>query len=102
MIQILIKALMALPSTDFMLCMYIVPPSLQSDPSIAALKSLADKLESCFFPTFWTELAKVNVDVPGFEDAVRSFIVGVVAVSVALLWFLLHVGTFLAYSRGIL
>mmetsp|Transcript_39090 Transcript_39090/g.96213 ORF Transcript_39090/g.96213 Transcript_39090/m.96213 type:complete len:211 (-) Transcript_39090:146-778(-) len=78
--KILIKALMALPATDFMLCMYIVPPSLQSDTGIAALKSLADKLESCFFAQFWKELSGSAVtEVPKFEETIRAFIVGVIS-----------------------
>uniref|UniRef100_A0A7S0YL26 Eukaryotic translation initiation factor 3 subunit K n=1 Tax=Hemiselmis tepida TaxID=464990 RepID=A0A7S0YL26_9CRYP len=82
--KILTKALMALPQSDFMLCMYIVPPSVQADPSIVQLKSLADKLESCFFDKFWAEMASTKVDVPGFEDAVRGFIAGVISATFTL------------------
>uniref|UniRef100_A0A7S0Y1Q2 Eukaryotic translation initiation factor 3 subunit K n=2 Tax=Hemiselmis andersenii TaxID=464988 RepID=A0A7S0Y1Q2_HEMAN len=83
--KILTKALMALPQSDFMLCMYIVPPSVQADPSIVQLKSLADKLESCFFDKFWAEMASAKIEVPGFEDAVRGFIAGVIAATFTLI-----------------
>jgi translation initiation factor 3 subunit K len=68
-----------MPSTDFMLCMYLLPPSLEADPTITGLKLLADYLESCFFEKFWNELPKVKVEVPGFEAAIRDFIAGVVS-----------------------
>jgi translation initiation factor 3 subunit K len=48
-LQILMKALMELPGTDFMLCMYLIPVTAQKDASIETLKTLADKLESCMF-----------------------------------------------------
>jgi translation initiation factor 3 subunit K len=83
-VQILIKALMALPDTDYMLCTYLIPVSIQSDPSIAALKSLADQLESCSFQKFWSEVSSSSAllsTVPGFDDAIRKFILSVVSVS---------------------
>ena len=78
------KALMALPETDYMLCTYLLPVTIQNDPSIQALKALADHLESCNFQQFWTEAANCGAQlgtVPGFEEAVRKFILGVVSVS---------------------
>lgn len=76
---------MALPATDFMLCMYIIPPTLQSDANVSALKSLADKLESCFFAQFWAELDKVKIDVPNFEERIRTFVVGVISATYQLI-----------------
>lgn len=76
---------MAMPATDFMLCMYIIPPSLESDPTISGIKLLADYLESCFFEKFWNELPKVKIDVPGFEDAIRTFIAGVITATFKLI-----------------
>ena len=75
---------MALPDTDYMLCTYLIPVSIQSDPSIAALKSLADQLESCSFQKFWSEVSSSSAllsTVPGFDDAIRKFILSVVSVS---------------------
>lgn len=43
------KALMQLPETDFMLCLYLLPVSVQKDPQVETLKSLWDKLETCQF-----------------------------------------------------
>ena len=43
------KALMKLPETDFMLCLYLLPVAVQKDAQIETLKSLWDKLETCQF-----------------------------------------------------
>lgn len=43
------KALMKLPETDFMLCLYLLPVAVQKDAQIEMLKSLWDKLETCQF-----------------------------------------------------
>jgi len=48
-VQILMKALMRLPETDFMLCLYLLPVAVQKDAQVEALKSLWDKLETCQF-----------------------------------------------------
>ena len=74
---------MALPDTDYMLCTYLIPVSIHSDASIATLKSLADQLESCSFQKFWSEAATCGPllsTVPGFEAAIRKFILDVVSV----------------------
>ena len=81
------KALMALPETDYMLCTYLIPVSIHSDASISTLKSLADQLESCSFQKFWSEAATCGPllsTVPGFEAAIRKFILDVVSVRVHL------------------
>lgn len=59
--QILMKALMEMPGTDFMLCMYLIPVTTQKDASIETLKTLADKLESCMFKQFWTEVSHRSI-----------------------------------------
>ena len=52
-LQILTKALMRMPETDFMLCLYLLPVAVQKDAKIDALKSLWDKLETCEFKVLW-------------------------------------------------
>ena len=47
--KILMKALMQMPATDFMLCLYLLPVAVQKDKQIEDLKSLWDKLETCQF-----------------------------------------------------
>lgn len=76
------QALTALPSPDFLLALYLVPGPLQSkQPSIAALIELERTLQTAQFAAFWERAAAPEVRsvldrVPGFDEAVRGFIVG--------------------------
>jgi len=83
--KILTKALMRMPETDFMLCLYLLPVAVQKDAKIDALKSLWDKLETCEFKIFWEEYGKMAGDltVPKdqIEAGVRKFVVGVVGMT---------------------
>jgi translation initiation factor 3 subunit K len=47
--KVLMKALMQLPGTDFMLCLYLLPVAVQKDKQVEELKALWDKLETCQF-----------------------------------------------------
>merc|ERR1712127_1173698 len=88
--KILMKALMKLPETDFMLCLYLLPVAVQKDAQIETLKSLWDKLETCQFKDFWAEAGgdkakALLTSIPKFDDAMRSFIIGVVGMTYQLI-----------------
>merc|ERR1712216_526657 len=53
--QVLTKALMQLPQSDFNLCLYLLPESILQDEGVKGLQSLANTLESCDFPKFWEQ-----------------------------------------------
>eukprot|EP01112_Ceratiomyxa_fruticulosa_P015018 TRINITY_DN4369_c0_g2_i1.p1 TRINITY_DN4369_c0_g2~~TRINITY_DN4369_c0_g2_i1.p1 ORF type:complete len:209 (+),score=39.03 TRINITY_DN4369_c0_g2_i1:125-751(+) len=74
---ILLKALMALPTTDFLLCSYLIPEKIQTDESLNLIFTIASHLECAKFKEFWTEATKLPNRIPGFDDAVRVFILGV-------------------------
>ena len=52
--KILLKALMKLPSTDYITCSYLIPERVQEMELIASIASLASLLETCSFRQFWT------------------------------------------------
>ncbi|KAJ1474483.1 COP9 signalosome, partial [Baffinella frigidus] len=73
---------MDLPEPNFMLCIHLLPANLAKDASIDALRSMADKLESCQFKAFWTECGqqKAVCDmVAGFHDKIRDHVAFVVS-----------------------
>ena len=59
--QVLVKALMAMPSSDFNLCYCLLPDALLSEATVTSLRSLSNLLESCDFAAFWEEAAKIEV-----------------------------------------
>ena len=75
--KILVKALMNLPNTDFLLCTYLIPDRVQELEPIASIATLATLLETCAFRKVWQSLTPLDElvrGVPGFEDALRRFI----------------------------
>eukprot|EP01113_Clastostelium_recurvatum_P022691 TRINITY_DN2714_c0_g1_i1.p1 TRINITY_DN2714_c0_g1~~TRINITY_DN2714_c0_g1_i1.p1 ORF type:complete len:208 (+),score=46.07 TRINITY_DN2714_c0_g1_i1:106-729(+) len=74
---ILQKALMALPSTDFLLCSYLISEKSQSNETITLLSTLSSHLECARFKDFWAEASKLQKTPPGFDNAIRNFILGV-------------------------
>mmetsp|Transcript_16881 Transcript_16881/g.34439 ORF Transcript_16881/g.34439 Transcript_16881/m.34439 type:complete len:218 (-) Transcript_16881:206-859(-) len=76
---ILLKALMALPATDFSLCMYQIPE--KHHQSLRDVVHLAQQLQMAKLKAFWKEAADVKVlsQAQGWEKAVRTFVMGVVA-----------------------
>jgi len=79
--KILIKALMNLPSTDFSLCMYLIPEKLHHEEPIRSLITLSNLLEPAQFENFWVEAntCKEFLDtIPGFYESIRGFIITVV------------------------
>ncbi|CAM9235258.1 unnamed protein product [Ectocarpus fasciculatus] len=81
---VLAKALMNVPSTDFMALMYIVPPQLHRCEPVHSLKRGADSLETAKFVDFWQNCADGDMpalieSVPGFKKHIRVFIVHTLA-----------------------
>jgi len=82
--KILIKALMNLPHTHFLLCSYLVNERLQTEESLSKLFTLANLLETAHFKGFWTEAANATdllAQVPGFNDAIRNFVAGLIGIT---------------------
>jgi len=82
--QILCKALMNLPHNDFALCMYLIPEKLHEEEPIHILTCLSQLLEICHFSEFWIEAKTCRElldTIPGFDDSIRGFIIGVVTIS---------------------
>ncbi|OTF76938.1 eukaryotic translation initiation factor 3 subunit K-like protein [Euroglyphus maynei] len=86
-IKILLKALTALPNTDFILCKSLIHPSLmeeETDDELKHVLNLHQSLETCNFEEFWKVLrAKpaVYMNITGFEDSIRKFICYVVKIT---------------------
>ena len=80
---ILAKALMALPSTDMMLSLYLVPEDVRARAPVSELVVYGELLETAKFAEFW-EMAKLGSNplldgIVGFDTAIRSYMVGVFA-----------------------
>lgn len=80
--KILIKALMNLPSTDFLCALYLIPERRQVDEPVPIISRLASLLETGCFTQFWSDAgacADLLASVPGSLDSIREFILSVVA-----------------------
>lgn len=79
--KILIKALMTLPSTDFLCALYLVPERRQVDEPIPVISRLAELLQTGCFREFWEASGacrKLLESVPGSLEAVRKFMSSVI------------------------
>eukprot|EP00794_Sanderia_malayensis_P017629 gene17629-19383_t len=86
--QILLKALMNLPHTDFTLCRCLISETFQDMPTISKVISLSHKLETCEFRKFWSELeeSKTIIEgIKGFEESIRKFIISVLNITFQLI-----------------
>lgn len=83
-VQILMKSLMNLPYTDFVLSKCLLSQDIQEDPTVKTIMYLSDLLEMCQFKTFWKDINKegelINC-VSGFEDAIRKFVCHVISIT---------------------
>jgi len=78
--QLLTKALMALPQTDFLACTYLVPLKHHELEPVKTLLMLSSLLETGQFRKFWKERNVLVVrallePVVGFDEAIRAFII---------------------------
>ena len=73
--KILAKALMAIPSTDFLLCTYLISEQIKVDAVVEALYNLSGLLEQAEFKAFWeaypnSAAAPLLASIPDFEDKI--------------------------------
>jgi len=83
-VQILLKALTAMPNTDFVLCKCLIDSQLLEEEQLKLILSLHNLLETCKFEEFWNELTanpQLLVGFTGFEDAIRKFICHVINIT---------------------
>ncbi|GBG60924.1 hypothetical protein CBR_g16046 [Chara braunii] len=84
MSRILTKALMAMPSMDFSLCMYLIPEKLQIEEPFFTFTELSHLLETANFREFWA-MAMRSRDllevVPGFEQAIQEYAIHVLSIT---------------------
>ncbi|CAB4002294.1 Eukaryotic translation initiation factor 3 subunit K [Paramuricea clavata] len=82
-VQILLKALMNLPRTDFYLCKCLIDENHAHDKSIEKVLYLSDLMETCHFKDFWNEIRQECPElidgVRGFEAALMLYIGGVLS-----------------------
>ncbi len=79
--KILIKALMNLPSTDFLCALYLIPDRKQVDEPIPVITQLQGLLETGRFKDFWEtsgSCAELLASVPGSIEGVREFMLSVI------------------------
>ncbi|XP_054154454.1 eukaryotic translation initiation factor 3 subunit K-like [Oppia nitens] len=83
-VKILLKALTALPNTDFVLCKCLIDSQLLEDDTIKGIQRLHELLETCHFEVFWKELLEnplLYKGIVGFEDSIRKFICHVIQIT---------------------
>lgn len=79
--KILIKALMSIPTSDFLTCLYLIPESRQINEPIPVITQLARLLETGQFKNFWAASGACRgllEGVPGCLDSFREFMLDVV------------------------
>jgi translation initiation factor 3 subunit K len=78
--KILVKALMQLPQTDYLCCTYLLPERVLDEAPVDTITAVAALLETGCFREFWAAVEPLRKDLlsatPGFDDAVREFILG--------------------------
>ncbi|KAH7479679.1 hypothetical protein PRIC1_008780 [Phytophthora ramorum] len=72
--KVLVKGVMALPSTFFTGASTLVPESIREDASVTAVLHTGFLLQSCLFEDFWKEEVTFAKKVPGFLESVRAYI----------------------------
>merc|ERR1712087_79614 len=76
--KILVKALMNLPATDYLLCTYLIPERVQEVELISDVAAIAKLLEKCSFRQVWEAVEPLREQllsgVAGFDAAIGEFI----------------------------
>ncbi|KAF1782269.1 Armadillo-type fold [Phytophthora cactorum] len=72
--KVLVKGVMALPSTFFTGASTMVPESIREDANVTAVLHTGFMLQSCLFEDFWKEKVSFAEKVPGFLDRSHSVI----------------------------
>jgi len=82
--KVLLMALMQLPSSDFQLCLYLIPEAVQEEQVLQNLMELSNLLETCDFLKFW-EAAKAQekllASIPEFLVSVQRFVLVTLSIS---------------------
>jgi len=82
--KILLKALMQLPKSDYKICIQVLPERLQVEEPVSSIVLLAQHLENNRLQDFWAITGSCRDtlnSVPGFYDAVRSYILHSIGIS---------------------
>lgn len=84
--KILAKAMMNLPSTDFLLSTYLISEQVEVGKDIEDLQELANYLETAKFREFWKEMQNSSCrdllsSIKGFDDAMRAFVIKTVSIT---------------------
>eukprot|EP00644_Phytophthora_capsici_P016280 jgi/Phyca11/535308/estExt2_fgenesh1_pg.C_PHYCAscaffold_340024 len=72
--KVLVKGVMALPSTFFTGASTMIPESIREDANVTAALHTGFMLQSCLFEDFWKEDVSFAEKVPGFLESVRAYI----------------------------
>ena len=74
--MVLVKALMQLPNSDYVLCRAQLSQDMIDDPLTKKIDEVARLLETCQFPEFWNVIQeeKIFSITVGFVEAVRNFV----------------------------
>ncbi|XP_034224132.1 eukaryotic translation initiation factor 3 subunit K isoform X2 [Prunus dulcis] len=78
------QALMAMPSPDFGLCLFLIPERVQMEEQFKTLTVLSHYLETGRFSQFWDEASKnrhIVEAVPGFEQAIQAYAIHVLSLT---------------------
>ncbi|KAL1515425.1 hypothetical protein AB1Y20_002051 [Prymnesium parvum] len=82
--RILLKALMNLPMTDYLLCTYLISESVLESEPISHISAVASLLETCSFRAVWASLKPIEellATVPGFHAAVQEFMLSTLKIT---------------------
>ncbi|KAK9760663.1 hypothetical protein K7432_015092 [Basidiobolus ranarum] len=85
--SILIKALTAIPNSDFNLCLYLLNEQIISEASVAKVVSLHKILEEARYEEFWSKIGsdsdykELLSDVVSFEKEIRTMIAKNIAIT---------------------
>ncbi|GAM26303.1 hypothetical protein SAMD00019534_094780 [Acytostelium subglobosum LB1] len=82
--KMLAKALMNLPSNDFLFLSYMIPFSMQKEEPLLKLFTLNNLLETCKFKEAWEHIQANQSffsNIPSFSESVRNFIASVLSIT---------------------
>ncbi|CAH1759223.1 7927_t:CDS:2 [Entrophospora sp. SA101] len=86
-VNILVKALTAIPNPDFNLCLYLLQESSLSDENISKLYDAQKLIEEGKYQEFWKmyetdeSFKELTSEAVGFEDAIRKVIMKIISMA---------------------
>ena len=82
-VRIFLKALTALPKSDFVVCKCLLAQENLNEPVMVKIQELAGLLETCQFKAFWDRVHTMSEvrAVAGFEDSVRKYVCHVISIT---------------------